>query len=296
MNAPQLGIVIVHYHAEVLLGQCLQALIASSHPDFQVVVVNNGNSRELGWIEKLDPRIKLVDPGQNLGFAAGSNLALKHLSANTPRILTLNPDVMVEPTTIEKLLARLDEDSKIGIITCRLLLSDGSLDPACHRNDPNLVSAFAKQSGLQRLFRRNRVLGDYNMTWRNRNRPHEVGCVTGAFMLIRREAMEEAGGLFDERFFLYGEDLDLCRRVRNAGWKVFYEPAVWATHVKGSGHIRRAITTLHFYRAMWIYYRKWGFFRRNPLVLAPLALAISLMGLMELTRTQCRLALRRIKC
>lgn len=285
----------VHYHAEDLLGQCLKALMASSHSDFQVVVVNNGNSCELGWIEQLDPRIKLVNSGNNLGFAAGSNLALKHLPADFTHILTLNPDVIVEPSTIERLLVRLDEDRKIGIVTCRLLLSEGSLDPACHRNDPNLISAFAKQSGLQRLFRRNRILGDYNMTWHNRNRPHEVGCVTGAFMLIRREAMEEAGGLFDERFFLYGEDLDLCRRVRNVGWKVFYEPAVWATHVKGSGRIRRAGTTLHFYRAMWIYYRKWGLFRRNPIVLAPLALAISFMGLLELARTQLRLAWRRIK-
>ncbi len=101
--------------------------------------------------------------------------------------------------------------------------------------------------------------------------------------------------LFDERFFLYGEDLDLCRRVRNAGWKVFNEPAVWATHVKGSGRIRRAVTTMHFYHAMWIYYRKWGLFRSNPLVLAPLAVAILFMGLLELARTQLRLAWRRIK-
>ncbi len=295
MNTPQLGIVIVHYHAEDLLGQCLKALAASSYGDFQVVVVNNGSAGPLGWIEQIDPRVKLVDTGRNVGFAAGSNLALKHLPADIPRILTLNPDVMVEPTTITHLLERIEEERKIGIITCRLLLSDGSLDPACHRNDPNLISAFAKQSGLQRLFRRNRVLGDYNMTWQSRNRPHEVGCVTGAFMLIRREAMEEAGVLFDERFFLYGEDLDLCRRVRNAGWKVFYEPAVWATHVKGSGRIRRAVTTMHFYHAMWIYYRKWGLFRSNPLVLAPLAVAILFMGLLELARTQLRLAWRRIK-
>ncbi|MCE5231339.1 glycosyltransferase [bacterium] len=295
MSSPRLGIVMVHYHSEDLLGQSLKALIASSCPDFEVVVVNNGSSRPLDWIEQLDPRIKLVTPEQNLGFAAGSNLALNSLPPDVPRILTLNPDVMVEPTTIERLLDQLDSDATIGIITCRLLLSDGSLDPACHRNDPNLISAFAKQTGLQRLFRRNRLLGDYNMTWHSRNRPHEVGCVTGAFLLIRREAMEQAGGLFDERFFLYGEDLDLCRRVRGAGWRVFYEPSSWATHVKGSGRTRRAATTLHFYRAMWIYYRKWGFFRRNPLVLAPLALAISLMGLLELTRTQLRLAWRRVR-
>ncbi|MEN6627390.1 MAG: glycosyltransferase family 2 protein [Candidatus Sumerlaeia bacterium] len=294
MSGLRFGIVMVHYHSEDLLGQCLKALAASTVGDYQVVIVNNGSSKPLGWVERLDPRIKLVESGGNVGFAAASNLALEHLPADIPYLMTLNPDVMVEPTTLELLLERLDQDRTIGIITPRLLLSDGRIDPACHRNDPNLVSAFAKQTGLQRLFRRNRLLGDYNMTWHSRNKAHEVGCVTGAFMLIRREAMDQAGGLFDERFFLYGEDLDLCRRVRNAGWRVFYEPAAWATHVKGSGRIRRAATTIHFHHAMWIYYRKWGFFRRNPLVLGPLAMTIALMGSLEILRTQARLAFKRL--
>lgn len=294
MSPTVIGIAIVHYWAEGLLHQCLRALQLSDGVEWRCVVVDNGSADGLSAFNNLDPRVSVLRSDRNVGFGAGTNLAFAALG-EVDYLLTLNPDVIVEPGTLATLAERLDADLTIGAATCRLLLPDGSIDPACRRSDPNLLSAFSRQSGLHRLFRRNRWLGGYNLTWLSPNRPHEVGCVTGALMLVRPEALKAAGGAFDERFFLYGEDLDLCRRIRNAGFRIRYEPAAWATHVKGSGQVRQPATTWHFYRAMWTYYRKWGFFRRNPLVLAPLALAIGLLGTMEILRNQLLRLLARLR-
>jgi len=287
----QLAIAIVHYHAEPLLAQCLKRLQASSFADLAVCVVDCGSGSGLEWVPLLDARFRVLSPGRNLGFAAGTNLAFHHLPPDTPYLLMLNPDVLVEPDTIERLVGILDEEPSLGAAVCKLLLPSGAIDPACRRSDPRLFSAFSKQTGLQRLFPRSRLFGRYNLTYLDANAPHEVNSGTGACLLIRRQAWLAAGGQLDERFFLYGEDLDLCRRIRQAGYRLLYRPDVTATHIKGSGRIRDSRTTVYFYRAMWTYYRKWGKYRSNPIVLVPLIGTIALLALIELTGNSGRRAI-----
>lgn len=282
-----LGVAIVHYRAEELCRECVLRLSSSGMNDFAAVIVDNGGDRQLEGIDE-DPRIRLEEPGRNLGYAAGINLALERLPESTPYVLLLNPDVMVERETIGSVLHMMAAAPRVGAATCRLVLPSGDLDPACRRSEPTVVSALAKQLGISRLFPRSRTLGQYNLTYVDPDDPHDVDSGTGAFLMLRRRALEEAGGRLDERFFLYGEDLDLCRRIRQAGYRIRYWPGVTALHVKGSGRIRDGRTTRHFYRAMWIYYRKWGSFRSNPLVLAGLAGTLVALGSAELARNAVR--------
>lgn len=285
----ELAVAIVHYRAEKLLARCVRSLEASTFADFRAVIVDNGSSGLLGSVID-DPRIRLVRADRNLGYAAGTNLALEHLPRDTPFVLLLNPDVEVEPHTVGAMVRALRDHPGAGAATPRLVLPSGSIDPACRRSEPTPLTALAKQLGLQRIFPRSRRFGRYNLTYLDPGRAHEVDSGTGAFLLLRREALERVGGKLDERFFLYGEDLDLCRRLREAGYRIVYRPEARALHVKGSGRVRRLRTTLYFYQSMWIYYRKWGRGRRNPLVLAPLLVALAALMSIEV----CRNSLRRL--
>jgi len=282
-----LAVAIVHYRAEELCRECVQRLRFSSLSDFAAVIVDNGSDRRIEGFDS-DNRFRLEEPGRNLGYAAGVNLALDRLPGSTPYVLLLNADVMVEPETIGSVLEVMEAEREIGAATCRLLLPSGSIDPACRRSEPTVVSSLAKQLGISRLYPDNQVLGRYNLTYLDADAPHDVDSGTGAFLMLRRRALEDAGGRLDERFFLFGEDLALCRRIREAGHRIRYWPDVTALHVKGSGRIRNSRTTRHFYRAMWIYYRKWGRFRSNPFVLAGLAGGLVVLGSAELARNSIR--------
>jgi GT2 family glycosyltransferase len=291
----RLAIALVHFHSESLLRRCLEALRTSTETDFRACVVDNGSCDGLKWMKEMDPRFDLIVSPGNVGFAAATNRALAHLGGDTKYVMTLNPDVIVEPDTLEKTLRAIESDPSIGVATCRLILPSGQTDPACRRSEPTLFSAFTKLTGLQNLFPRNRMLGRYNMTHVDPTRPHEIDSGTCAFLAIRRSALPPiAEGPLDERFFMYGEDLDLCRRIREAGYRILYTPEVQAAHVKGSGRIRETRITLHFYHSMWIYYRKWGRHRRNRIVLLLLALSIGSLAGIEIIRNSVRRLGRRL--
>ena len=286
------AVAVVHYHAEEMLRRCLGALAASTLSSFEVCVVDNGSADGLPWAEKIDPRIRVVTLGQNLGFAAATNLAVRQLDTATPYIALLNPDVFVEPTTLARAVAAFD-DPAIGIVTGKLVRLDGGIDHACRRGEPDLVSGLARQLGLDRLFPGSRRLGAYALAYEDPDQPRDIDSGTAAFLLLRRSMLARIGACLDERFFLYGEDLDLCRRARSAGYRVVYRPLVTAVHVKGSGRVRGVHATVRFYQAMWIYYRKWGRHRRNPLVLGALGAALAGLGAVAVVRNGIRAAWRR---
>jgi GT2 family glycosyltransferase len=286
----RVAVAIVHYRAEELCAECLQHLRASTLSDWSAMIIDNGSSAPLRGIDG-DPRVRVERSGRNLGYARGVNLALERLPESAPYVLLLNADVLVEAGTLGSVVDVLEKRPEFGAITCRLVLPGGDIDPACRRSEPTAISALAKQLGISRLLPRSRVFGRYNLTYLDASKAHEIDSGTGAFLLLRRGALDDAGGRLDERFFLYGEDLDLCRRIRQAGHGILYWPEATALHVKGSGRIRDARTTRHFYRAMWTYYRKWGRFRSNPMVLAALVGGLLTLGSAELVRNAIRRAL-----
>ena len=267
-----LSILILNYNTCEHLLACLSALLAEGSTSLsggpiqaEVFVVDNASSDgSADMIATEFPWVELIRSPRNGGFAFGNNQALTRARGAT--ILLLNPDTLIPPGGIGGLLERLHAHPEAGIVGPKLLRPNGSMHLACRRSFPTPSTAFYRFSGLARLFPHSPRFGRYNLTFVDPDLPIEVDSVCGACMLVRRDVLERVG-LLDERFFMYGEDLDWCLRARDAGWTVRYEPAVVVQHLHGAASRKRALrTTFHFFRAMDLFYRKHYVDRYHPLV------------------------------
>jgi GT2 family glycosyltransferase len=202
---------------------------------------------------------------ENIGFSAANNLALRDSDADA--LLLLNPDTEVYAGSLDAGLARLRSEPRIGMVGVKLVTESGELDHACKRSFPTPLSALAHFSGLGRDEDAGAALSQYRATHLGDDEPGEVDAVNGAFMLCRAEAIREVG-LLDEGYWLYMEDLDWCHRFWDAGWKVFYEPAGVALHVKGasSGSRRAPRQEIAFHRGMARFYRRFDAPENNSLL------------------------------
>ncbi|MBC7228627.1 MAG: glycosyltransferase family 2 protein [Thermoflexales bacterium] len=257
-----LGIVIVNYNTRDLLRACLRTVYASRGDfTFEVCVVDNGSTDGSGeMLEAEFPQVRRILNPDNRGYPAANNQGLRLLGfpdgADAPRYaLLLNPDTELPPDALAKMLAFLDAHPEAGVAGPKLVRQDGSLDLACRRSFPSPEVSFYRFSGLARLFPRSRRFGRYNLTYLDPDEMAEVDAVVGAFMMLRREAIAQVG-LLDEGFFMYGEDLDWCYRIKAAGWKVYYNPEVTVLHIKRAASTRNPRAQVEFWRAMEYFYRK----------------------------------------
>jgi GT2 family glycosyltransferase len=259
-----LSIVVLNYNTREHLRTCLQSVLAQAG-DAEVFVVDNASTDgSADMVAAEFSSVTLVRAPRNGGYAYGNNLALRR--ARGEAILLLNPDTTLSAGSLRGLLDALERHPETGVVGPKLLRPDGSMHLACRRSFPTPAVALYRLAGLSRLFPRSRRFGQYNLTYANPDQPMEVDAVCGACLLVRRAVVERIG-LLDERFFLYGEDLDWCLRARQAGWKVRYEPGVLVTHQHGAASRKRALrTTFHFFRAMDLFYRKHYLRRYHPLV------------------------------
>jgi hypothetical protein len=212
---------------------------------------------EHSWVSRV------IVSARNGGYAYANNLGLRALRLDgstgegTPRyILLLNPDTLLPPTALDNMVSFMDGHADVGASGPRLVRRDGSLDKACRRAFPTPAVSFYRLTGLSRLFPNSPRFARYNMTYLDEHVETDVDAVVGAFMLIRSAALLQAG-LLDEAFFMYGEDIDLCFRIKSLGWRVVYHPQVTVTHLKGASSrkaSRRAI--IAFYDAMLIFHDK----------------------------------------
>lgn len=255
-----LTIVIVNFNGGEYLLCCLESLEkAKEKISFGTWVVDNASTD--GSLEKARqkfPKIKYLENSQNLGFGAANNLALRKI--NTKYVLLLNPDSQVLPETIPYMVNFMDRSQDVGVATCRMEKEDGSIDWASHRGFPSPLASFLYFFGNDSL---------YHLTNQDMSKPHEVDAIAGAFFMVRKSVLDKVG-LFDEDFFLYAEDLDLCFRVKQAGYTIMYVPDVKIIHYKGvtSGikkHSREISTATYesqerafnsFYETMKIFYQK----------------------------------------
>jgi GT2 family glycosyltransferase len=254
---------IVAYRSRRLLHDCLDSLRehAPARP-MHVTVVDNDSRDGTVELVRERPGVELVEAGRNLGFAAATNIAIGCGGARY--FLALNPDTRVQPGALDHLLELMDEHPEIGICGCRLEREDGSFDHAAKRTFPTPLGALAH---FTRIGRRNgapSALAQYRAPGVERG---PVDAVSGAFMLIRRRALDEVGR-FDEGYWLYMEDLDLCYRFALAGWVTWYEPSVAVTHVKGgtSGKNRTLRVNGAFHYGMYRFYRLHYAESRSPLM------------------------------
>ncbi len=292
-DEPQLDIVIVSATGvRDLLHTCLRSL--ERHPPatatYRVWVVDNASSD--GTVEMLErefPWVRLIAQTTNPGFGAGNNVVLRRSSA--PNVLLLNPDTELTAGAIDRALATLDDRTDAAMVGVRLVRPDGSFDHAAKRSFPTLVGALGEFTGIGRSGSALRALGQYRAPAVAEDGRGEVDAVNGAFMLIRRAAIDEVG-VFDECYGMYGEDLDWCYRFKRAGWTVFYEGSVSIVHVKGAasvvdtrrGRHRGLAQNIAFHRAMGRFYRKFHA-GSNPLLDALVYLALGAKFAVSVTRS-----------
>jgi GT2 family glycosyltransferase len=222
----------------------------------------------------------LRESGANGGFGYANNIALRALAGRAPAvpgrqapaeippqgdagfhfgapyILFLNPDTVLPADALDVLVSFLEQTPAAGAVGPRMQKPDGSLDLACRRAFPTPLNALFKLTGLSRLFPRHPLIARYNLTHLRDDQLAAVDSVMGAFMLVRGTALGQTG-LFDERFFMYGEDLDLAYRLKARGWQVYYNPEVTVLHIKGASSRKRSSAAIReFYRAMHVFYTK----------------------------------------
>ena len=261
-----LAIVIVNYNTRDDLRRCLDSLQGGRGAlACEVVVVDNASSDgSAAMVRETHPWVRVIENAVNGGYAYANNIGLRSvgfaggqaLSALPRYALLLNPDTVLPPDALSTVVAFMDANPDVGVVGPRLVRPDDSLDKACRRSFPTPAVSFYRLSGLSRLFPRSPRFARYNMTYLDEHVQADVDAVVGAFMLLRAEALEQAG-LLDEAFFMYGEDLDLCYRTRQHGWRTVYYPQVTVLHVKGAASrraSRRAI--IAFYDAMRIFHNK----------------------------------------
>ncbi len=210
------------------------------------------------------PQVRLIVNSENMGYPRANNQGLEILgfaadeaeSAAPSFALLLNPDAELPSDGVAEMLSFMKEHPDAGMAGPKLIRLDGSLDLACRRSFPTPEDSFYRIVGLSRLFPRSHRFARYNLTYLDPDVVTEVDSVVGAFLLVRDQVISEVG-LLDDQFFMYGEDLDWAYRTKQAGWKVFYNPAVTVLHVKRAATRNSPRAQLEFYRAMEIFYRKY---------------------------------------
>jgi N-acetylglucosaminyl-diphospho-decaprenol L-rhamnosyltransferase len=269
-NSPgvDLGIIVLSYNTETLLYNCLRSVLASEGSfRYQLCVVDNASTDgSVALLQDAFADVKLIVHPTNRGYSAGNNSGLRWfgfadqpngaLQPDAPRyILLLNSDTVVPPTTLAAMLAFMESRPEVGVAGPRVRLPDGSLDLACRRSFPTPRVSFFRMTGLSRLFAHSQRFNAYNLAYLPEDAVHPVDSVVGAYMQLRREAIAQVG-LLDEAFFMYGEDLDWAKRIKDVGWQVWYNGQSAITHVKRASSSQSSRSRIDFYEAMWLFYRK----------------------------------------
>lgn len=283
--ARDLAIVIVSFNCRELVRECLESL--ERHPlrsgAMTIHLVDNASiDGTVDEVRRRFPSVETTALQHNVGFSAANNLVLSSTSA--PYVLLLNPDTEATEGALDHVVDLIERRPEAGMVGCRLLRRDGSFDHAAKRSFPTPLSALAHFSGVGRRSD-SRMLGGYRAPELGERDSGEVDAVNGAFMLVRRTALDDVGFL-DEAYWLYMEDLDWCYRFHQHGWKVVYDGGATFLHVKGgsSGKLRAARQNIAFHRGMGRFYRKFHGGER-PLTEAAVYLGIGLKLAISLTRS-----------
>jgi N-acetylglucosaminyl-diphospho-decaprenol L-rhamnosyltransferase len=236
-ESPILSVIIVAYKSGSEIGAAVASLpSALMGRCVEVFVIDNSlDSDGTGTLLREEfPHIQYIVPAENLGFGRANNLG--YARSRGECVLFLNPDTVSNAAALEHCLGRVLAESEVGLISPKLVMADGGMDLACRRSIPTLWDGLCRASGLAARFHDKAWAAGYNLTHLPETGSYDVGAINGAFMLGRRAVFDEIapdGKVFDEAFFMYGDDLDLCIRVARAGRRIVYDGSVAITHLKG---------------------------------------------------------------
>jgi len=227
-----LSVVVVTYNSEGVIDFCLKQLANErGQTDITVIVVDNASQdKTIKKIESEFPWVQLIKNPSNLGYGLACNIGFAR--SKTPYILFSNPDIQLNHKAISAMLQVMERNPRCGVVGCCLLNEDGTLQKTCNRF-PDKAYLITKALGLHQRWPSNPFNAWNTYADWDRTTPKEVDAVSGACMLIRSQAFEQVG-MFDEKFFLYWEEFDLCARIKKAGWKVVYTPEASLVHLLGS--------------------------------------------------------------
>jgi len=228
-----LTVAIVTWNVRELLRQCLKSVFDNtSGIKFEVFVSDNGSTD--GSIEMLKnefPRVGLIENGANVGFTKANNRVIEKASGRY--VILLNSDTVVTPGSLEKLVAFMDGHPEAGAVGPKLEYPDKSPQPSC-KSFPTLETEIYRALFLDQIFPKSRVFGKYNMSWWDHGDMREVDQPMGAALLVRKEVIERVG-MLDENITFWFDEVDWCRRIKDAGWKIFFDPGSLIYHYKNKG-------------------------------------------------------------
>ena len=257
MSKPRVSIVIVNWKTPRLLAGCLRSLLKdpAARTDFELLVVdNNSGDGSVEMLRRDFPFVTTIANQDNVGFGRACNQVIP--DAKGRYVLLLNPDTVVVDQAISKLADFMDANGDCGGAGPKILNADGTLQLSCRRSFPSPAVAFFRLTYLSVLFPRHPAIARYNLTYADANQEMEVDALSGSCMMVRMAAIQQIG-LLDEDIFMYGEEIDWCWRLKQAGWTVNYVPAATVYHYHGaSSRFRRVGATINLHKGMEVFYRK----------------------------------------
>lgn len=274
----KLSIVIVNYNVRYFLEQTILSVYKSNiNFDYEIFVVDNNSSDDsLKMLEQKFPAVKVIANKENLGFSKANNQAIR--IATGEFILLLNPDTIIQEDTLQKCIDKMEGDAAIGGLGVKMYDGAGNFLPESKRGFPSPSAAFAKMSGLAKLFPGSKTFGQYHLTYLDKNQSHEIDVLSGAFMLLRKSVLDKVG-LLDEDYFMYGEDIDLSYCIKKAGYKNYYFADTSIIHFKGESTKKGSLNYIKvFYNAMIIFANKHVTGTRGKLLTFLLKIAIYFRG------------------
>lgn len=277
----KLSIVIVSYNVRHFLVQCLDSVSrAINGMEADVWVVDNASTDDsVAYARRFFPDVHYIENKENVGFARANNQAIR--ASEGEYVLLLNPDTIVGETTLHTCVDFMDEHPQAGALGAQMLNRDGSFARESRRGLPTPSTAFYKMSGLCRLMPKSRRFGKYYMGYLDREQANQIEVISGAFMMLRRAAIDKVG-LLDEDYFMYGEDIDLSYRILQGGWENWYVPAT-LLHYKGESTQKTSYRYVHnFHHAMLVFFDK-HFSQRYRVAAAIIKIAVYGRGAIELT-------------
>ena len=294
------SVVVVNWNGLDHLQRCLPAVAAQTFAEVDVILVDNGSTDgSVDWVAERFPAVSVIANDRNLGFAAANNRGAD--LATAPTLLFLNSDTQLSRDALVSPLGYLAESPDVGALTVQLVYPDGRRDPDNHRGFPTPWNALCHFSGLSRLFPNDPRFNGYFVPHADFSQTHDVDVIAGSYMMMPRAVFDELQG-WDETYFFYGEDIDLCYRVHEAGYRIVYFPHVEVLHYKGaSSGLRKESADIarppretrvrvaqESVRAMKVFYRKFYREKYHPLVTGAVLAGIQARGWLRVVHHQLR--------
>ena len=231
-NRITISVIIVNYNVKEYLAQLLlsleRALQTISH---EIIIVDNHSiDGSVQFLKDKNFKVRIIENDENLGFGRANNQALKICKGKY--VVLINPDTVVQEDTFSRMIDFFDNTPDASVATCKIIDPAGNFSVDCRHSIPTPSVALWKVLGLSKLFPKSRIFGQYNMTYLNSDQTYSIPAISGSFMMMKKEVLDQVG-LFDEQFFMYCEDIDLCHRITQAGFKIYYFPETQIIHYKG---------------------------------------------------------------